>query len=111
MRELKNIVIRLSAKYAGHELEPADIEAEFDLEPDADRAGIEPPSLADLARSRLQKEKHFNLDDMLRETEQAFVEAALSLAHGNVSNAAKLLGINRTTLYSRMDVFGKVPPK
>ena len=112
VRELKNIVIRLSAKYAGHELEPADIEAEFDLQPDAERAhGAEPPSLADLARSRLQIETHFNLDDMLRETEQAFVEAALTLAHGNVSNAAKLLGINRTTLYSRMDVFGKALPK
>ena len=48
---------------------------------------------------------------MLRETEQAFVEAALALAHGNVSNAAKLLGINRTTLYSRMDVFGKAVSK
>ena len=71
----------------------------------------EAQTLAELARKRLQKEKDFNLDDMLRETEQAYVEAALALAHGNVSNAAKLLGINRTTLYSRMDVFGKAVSK
>lgn len=112
VRELKNIVIRLSAKYAGHELESEEIEAEFDLEPDADRAhGGEPQSLLDVAKRRLQVEKNFNLDDSLRETEQAFVEAALALAHGNVSSAAKLLGINRTTLYSRMDVFGKAVSK
>ena len=112
VRELKNIVIRLSAKYAGHELEAEEIEAEFDLEPDAERSnGSEPQSLMDVAKKRLQKEKNFNLDDMLRETEQAFVEAALALAHGNVSNAAKLLGVNRTTLYSRMDVFGKAVTK
>ena len=27
----------------------------------------------------------------------------MRLTHGNVSQAAKLLGINRTTLYSRME--------
>ena len=112
VRELKNIVIRLSAKYAGHELESEEIEAEFDLQPDADRAiSDEVQTPGELAKKRLQKEKNFNLDDMLRETEQAYVEAALALAHGNVSNAAKLLGINRTTLYSRMDVFEKAVAK
>ena len=111
VRELKNIVIRLSAKYAGHELEAEEIEAEFDLGSDAERNEADAPSLAEQAKRRLQKEKNFNLDDMLRETEQSFVEAALALAHGNVSSAAKLLGINRTTLYSRMDVFGKAVSK
>jgi DNA-binding NtrC family response regulator len=112
VRELKNIVIRLSAKYAGHELDVAQIEAELDLEPDADRApSTEPKSLAESAKQRLLKEKHFNLDEMLHETEQSFVEAALALAQGNVSHAAKLLGINRTTLYSRLEVYGKAVPK
>ena len=39
---------------------------------------------------------------MLRAWEQAYIEAALRLTRGNVSRAAKLLGVNRTTLYSRM---------
>ena len=34
------------------------------------------------------------------------VEAALNMTHGNLSQAAKLLGINRTTLYSRMQTYG-----
>ena len=31
------------------------------------------------------------------------LEAALRITRGNVSQAAKLLGVNRTTLYSRMN--------
>ncbi|SBT07762.1 hypothetical protein PROAA_2310023 [Candidatus Propionivibrio aalborgensis] len=31
----------------------------------------------------------------------------MRLAHGNVSQAARLLGINRTTLYNRMESFAK----
>jgi DNA-binding NtrC family response regulator len=45
----------------------------------------------------------FNLDETLRAWERAYIEAALKLTHGNVSQAAKLLGVNRTTLYSRMN--------
>ncbi|WP_186410998.1 helix-turn-helix domain-containing protein, partial [Candidatus Propionivibrio aalborgensis] len=43
----------------------------------------------------------------LAETEQNYIEAAMRLAHGNVSQAARLLGINRTTLYNRMESFAK----
>jgi DNA-binding NtrC family response regulator len=39
---------------------------------------------------------------MLRSVERGYIEAALKLTRGNVSQAAKLLGVNRTTLYSRM---------
>ena len=28
------------------------------------------------------------------------------MTHGNLSQAAKILGINRTTLYSRMQTYG-----
>jgi type II secretory pathway predicted ATPase ExeA len=35
--------------------------------------------------------------------EHAYIDAALSIAEGNVSQAARLLGVNRTTLYSRME--------
>ena len=49
----------------------------------------------------------FSLDQHLAETERNFIEAALQLAHGNVSQAARLLGINRTTLYNRMESFAR----
>ena len=43
-----------------------------------------------------------NLDETLKAWERGYIEAALRLTRGNVSQAAKLLGVNRTTLYSRM---------
>jgi transcriptional regulator of acetoin/glycerol metabolism len=39
--------------------------------------------------------------DQSRSLERGYIEAALA-DRGNVSQAAKLLGVNRTTLYSRM---------
>jgi DNA-binding NtrC family response regulator len=44
----------------------------------------------------------FRLDETLQAWERAYIEAALRLTHGNMSQAAKLLGVNRTTLYSRV---------
>ncbi|MCK5715503.1 MAG: helix-turn-helix domain-containing protein, partial [Nitrosomonadaceae bacterium] len=52
--------------------------------------------------------QNFSLDHTLKQWEQCYVEAALKLTHGNVSQAAKLLGVNRTTLYSRMEAAEKV---
>ena len=46
---------------------------------------------------------------LLAETERNYIESALRLTHGNVSQAARLLGINRTTLYNRMESFAKEP--
>ena len=59
-----------------------------------------------LARKQLQTLANFNLDATLRQWEKAYVEAALNMTHGNLSQASKLLGINRTTLYSRMQTYG-----
>ena len=63
----------------------------------------DPQTLIEQALRHLQRERAFNLDDMLRAWEQGYIEAAMRLTHGNVSQAAKILGINRTTLYSRME--------
>ena len=59
------------------------------------------------AQRHLQRERGFNLDGMLKSWEQGYIEAAMKLTRGNVSQAAKLLGINRTTLYSRMESLQK----
>ena len=112
VRELKNIVIRLSTKYPGQRLSPLELEPELEpaTPPGAQaRAAAElgppddPQELIEQAQRHLQRERQFNLDDMLRAWEQGYIQAAMRLTHGNVSQAAKLLGINRTTLYSRME--------
>jgi DNA-binding NtrC family response regulator len=114
VRELKNIVIRLNAKHAGRILGSSDVEDEFDLDAYAETAAAATPGGAkrpvEEAKSRLLLDSAFNLDEALREVERVYVEAALDMSHGNVSQAAKLLGVNRTTLYSRMDLFGKIAP-
>ena len=111
VRELRNIVIRLTTKYAGQKLSAAELEPEFDVETPPPAAELGPPSdpdtLVEQAQRHLQRERSFNLDNMLKAWEQGYIEAAMKLTRGNVSQAAKLLGINRTTLYSRMESLQK----
>jgi DNA-binding NtrC family response regulator len=100
VRELRNIVIRLSAKYPGQRLSAAELEPELDVDvatPDESRNPI-----VDQALRQLERGAPFDLDQTLKAWERGYIEAALRLTRGNVSQAAKLLGINRTTLYSRM---------
>jgi DNA-binding NtrC family response regulator len=51
----------------------------------------------------LERGAPFDLDQTLKAWERSYIEAALRLTRGNVTQAAKLLGINRTTLYSRLE--------
>ena len=100
-RELRNIVIRLTAKYPGLTIGAAQLLEEFDptviTEPPVDHAAI---------RQKFQA-GHFDLNHELRTQESLYIDVALELASNNISEAAKLLGINRTTLYSRMDAHEK----
>lgn len=116
VRELRNIVIRLSAKHAGQCVDSQELEAELDLqdEPTEPATSPQPPERDDdaliaSALRRLQQPTPFNLDTTLAETERSFIEAAMRLSAGNVSRAARLLGINRTTLYSRMEAISRAP--
>jgi DNA-binding NtrC family response regulator len=118
VRELRNIVIRLTTRHSGQLVDSAALEAELDL-PD-DLPGISAsPATADeeasgdaiiaAATHRLRQREPFSLDRLLDATERGYIEAALKLAHGNVSQAARLLGIHRTTLYNRMEATAREP--
>ncbi len=103
VRELRNIVIRLVIKHAGQRLTVRELEPELDLEASA----LEPPAAPgseplEKAMQHLESARAFDLDETLKAWESAYVAAALKLTRGNVSQAAKMLGLNRTTLYSRM---------
>jgi DNA-binding NtrC family response regulator len=108
VRELRNIVIRLTTKYPGMKVNAEQLEAELDTDtayPQEIPLPNDAKALIETARKQLQTLANFNLDQTLRQWEKAYVEAALNMTHGNLSQAAKLLGINRTTLYSRMQTY------
>ena len=63
--------------------------------------------LTELATRHLQNAPAFVLDTTLRRWEKAYVDAAMKLAQGNVSQAARLLGIHRTTLYNRLETLAR----
>ncbi len=108
VRELRNIVIRLTTKYAGRSVGPRELEAEFDLDlisPEAIPLPTDAQALRDYAKKHLKSVHGFDLDRVMKQWEKSYVEAALDMTHGNLSQAAKILGVNRTTLYSRMQTY------
>ena len=111
VRELRNIVIRLTTKYAGQAVNAEQLQSELDMESmtvdlPGLPAGQDFKAVLDAAKKHLQIQKNFNLDLTLQQWEKGYVEAALAITQGNLSQAAKLLGIHRTTLYSRMQNYG-----
>jgi DNA-binding NtrC family response regulator len=111
VRELRNIVIRLAIKYPGQRLSGTELEPELDLEAPVPAALASGAAIVEQALRQLERAGVFSLDETLKAWERAYIEAALRLTRGNVSQAAKLLGVNRTTLYSRMqtgDLRGEV---
>jgi DNA-binding NtrC family response regulator len=97
VRELRNIVIRLGAKYPGAVVALTELEAELDSA----------SQVVDTTGLRALQAGEFKLDDILSNWEQRYIEAALRLADDNLSEAARLLGVNRTTLYSKIQRLGK----
>ncbi len=109
VRELRNIAIRLVTKHAGQQVGPQELGRELDLE--GTLAGGPETQMVDfdasvaVATSILSAHRSIELDQALRAWERSFVEAALKLTQGNLSQAAKMLGMHRTTLYSRIQAF------
>ena len=98
VRELRNIIIRLSAKYPGQTIKSEALKLEM--------SGLRRSRQQDSSESWLKNALHtdkFQLDQMLKSVEKEMINLALQEHDGNVSKAADMLGVNRTTLYGRMD--------
>jgi len=107
IRELRNITIRLITKYPGLSINAEQLAAELDLQQSINpsSSGVTDPLTT--ARHTLQQTHNFSLDNLLLEQSSIYINAAMELTHNNISEAAKLLGMNRTTLYSRMEAMQK----
>jgi two-component system nitrogen regulation response regulator GlnG len=98
VRELRNIIIRLSAKYPGQTIKPEVLKREMSgLRHQNDTSGRES------WLSEALRDSSFQLDHLLKAVEKEAIDLALREHDGNVSKAAEMLGVNRTTLYGRMD--------
>ena len=91
VRELRNIVIRLGAKFPGRRVGLTELEQELDSQSE-----IDDRTIAQIG------DGGFRLDEILNDWEQRYIDAALKLSEGNLSEAARLLGVNRTTLYGKI---------
>ena len=99
VRELRNICIRLCAKYAGRKVGVDALMEELET-------SFPAPGLGDMQNmeevERDLSSTGFRLDETINQWERRYITAALRISGGNLSKAARILGVNRTTLYSRI---------
>ncbi len=98
-RELRNIVLRLSANHSAKTVSAEDLQGE--LESDIDLDVFDSGNSGDLIALEM-KDSNFHLDEKMYELERKYINHSLMKCNGNLSKAARMLGINRTTLYSRL---------
>ena len=110
-RELRHVVMRLTSKYPAREITADQLAAELGAGPQSDPRNAafsqDANRLTEAAQRHLESESRFDLDRTLGAWQQGYITAAMKLTAGNVSRAAKLLGLNRTTLYSRLESLRK----
>jgi DNA-binding NtrC family response regulator len=103
VRELRNIAIRLSAKYSGKKVSLEALRAELETAITGVAGGA--GEIEESIHNELMS-KNFRLEERLSDMERQYITAALEMCGGNLSRAARMLGINRTTLYSRLERLG-----
>ncbi|MEX2310701.1 MAG: sigma-54-dependent Fis family transcriptional regulator [Pirellulales bacterium] len=90
VRELRNLMERLAYLSSGDRIEAEDLA--FILAPSAGA-----PSLLDAG---------LNLNDATHEFQRKYIQQSIERARGNVSQAAKNLGVHRSNLYRKMRQLG-----
>lgn len=105
VRELRNLVIRLGTKYPGQTVTALQLSAE--IESDELVAEVRTAQTVDSNTVLKQiQSPEFDLESYMLDVERQFVSTAMEQAKGNLSQTAKMLKLNRTTLYSRLDKLG-----
>lgn len=95
IRELENVIVSSSLRCKANVLSPEDLPPGFGatMETESGASGVD-------------AEKSLHLGD----AERRLIEEAIRTTGGNKTKAAKLLGITRRTLYSKLNLMGKAQP-
>jgi DNA-binding NtrC family response regulator len=93
VRELQNLIERIVVFADGATITAADVQRELAKSPA--RAGVSVPAPA--------SESGVSLDSQRAQAEKQAIRDALVKAQGNRTQAARLLGISRRTLYNKLD--------
>jgi two-component system nitrogen regulation response regulator NtrX len=102
IRELANIVERLAILHAGSQVEAEDVAAVLAIDGDGRRGAVVGPPAPLPDPSVLDS----SLSETLDEYEKMLITRALSMAGGNVAEAARRLKTDRPNLYRRMRRLG-----
>jgi len=87
VRELRNLMERVSFLTVGDKVQAEDLA--FILSPERQASGLEPS-------------EDLPLDDATKQFQREFIRRAIKRVQGNVSEAARLLGVHRSNLYRKM---------
>ncbi|TCP60573.1 Fis family sigma54 specific transcriptional regulator [Rhodovulum bhavnagarense] len=104
VRELRNTVERAMVLFAGRDIGAADIERLLGVSPLA--SAVEGAGDAEAPVCILKPGESINLRRHLQELEATLIQAALAQADGRVAQAARQLGLQRTTLIEKMKKLG-----
>lgn len=105
VRELRNLVIRLGTKYPGQTVGESAVMAEIEMGENPQAFAVPKENNPDDILQHIVGEG-FALEEHLQDLERQYVTVALEHCNSNLSKAAKLLKMNRTTLYSRLEKLG-----
>ena len=111
IRELSNLVERLSICFPGQAINPTHLpqlsplqqtkESEPTTQFATQSSSLAQPTGIDL-NEQLALADEMNLQERLRDIEKEYIAQALKRSEGNITHAAKLLGLGRTTLIEKI---------
>jgi len=102
VRELRNIVIRLCTKYPKQIVDTKKLQDEFEQNHFTTDNSEQNNSFSNQKINQQIINGELNLNLKLKDLEEFVIQQAMQIYNGNLSQVAKALHINRTTLYSRM---------
>lgn len=100
VRELQNVIQRHVALSEGDEIETLDLESHTESQAGA------PPAGGELLQQYALESDDFMLDEVMEQIERRFLASALEQTNGNLTQAAKMLGVSYRSIRYKVKKLG-----